>query len=141
MDAGPWTIRGVPPEQRQAATADAARRNTSLGQWMGEAIDHRIRSDRASDSGLTGEIVPRVSDIPSDGSDRVSDMAEAEALAGILARLEGLDRCNGARADARRALRWRLKRLGPPPGPEPQQPLLEHELTAMLPAAPGKEGA
>jgi hypothetical protein len=121
-DPPSWTIRGVAPEKRQAAIDAASRKNVAMGVWITEAIDHRIRSDRASDGGLTGEVVPRPSDIVSSPSDAVSDreehaMAVLQGLAEVLERVSAT-RGSGALATAlRRVMAARLAALEPPQGP------------------------
>ena len=58
----PWTIKGIPPEERNAAIAAAQRDDQTLGEWMARAIRSHIQSDRQQDRApaLVGpEIQPR----------------------------------------------------------------------------------
>lgn len=41
----PWTIRGIPPEERNAASEAAKRAGMNLGEWLSRAIRAQIQSD------------------------------------------------------------------------------------------------
>lgn len=42
-----WTVRGVRPDVRHAATAAADRADLSIGEWLNRAITRAIQADRA----------------------------------------------------------------------------------------------
>lgn len=42
----PWTIRGIPPEERNAAIEAADRSDLNLGEWIGRAIRTQIQQER-----------------------------------------------------------------------------------------------
>ena len=43
-----WSIRGIPPEERNAALAAAQREDVSIGEWMRLAIRTKIKTDRGA---------------------------------------------------------------------------------------------
>ncbi|USQ74726.1 hypothetical protein NF552_26305 (plasmid) [Roseomonas mucosa] len=45
----PWTIKGIPPEERNAAIAAAEREDVAIGEWMRMAIRTKIKADRGAD--------------------------------------------------------------------------------------------
>lgn len=45
-DIKPWTIKGIPPEARNAAIAAADREKMNIGEWIERAILTAIKSDR-----------------------------------------------------------------------------------------------
>lgn len=45
-DIKPWSIRGVPPESRNAAIAAANREKMSIGSWIDRAIRAQVQADR-----------------------------------------------------------------------------------------------
>jgi hypothetical protein len=46
----PWTIKGIPPEERNAAIAAAERNDLTIGEWMVLAIRTRIQQERSDRS-------------------------------------------------------------------------------------------
>lgn len=44
-DIKPWSIRGVPPESRNAAIAAANREKMAIGAWMDRAIRTQVQAD------------------------------------------------------------------------------------------------
>jgi hypothetical protein len=42
----PWTIKGVPPEERNAAIYAAGRNNMNMGEWIARAIRTQVQLDR-----------------------------------------------------------------------------------------------
>jgi hypothetical protein len=46
----PWTIKGIPPEERNAAIAAAERNDLTIGEWMVLAIRERIKAERSDRS-------------------------------------------------------------------------------------------
>ena len=45
----PWTIKGIPPEIRNAAIAAADREKMAIGAWLGRAILGQVKTDRTQD--------------------------------------------------------------------------------------------
>ena len=45
----PWTIKGIPPEIRNAAIAAADREKLAIGAWLGRAILTQVKADRSQD--------------------------------------------------------------------------------------------
>ena len=45
----PWTVKGIPPEIRNAAIAAADREKMAIGAWLGRAILGQVRADRSQD--------------------------------------------------------------------------------------------
>lgn len=45
----PWTIKGIPPEARNAAIAAAERADQNIGEWIARAIFTAIKADRQAD--------------------------------------------------------------------------------------------
>ena len=45
----PWTVKGIPPEIRNAAIAAADREKLAIGAWLGRAILGQVRADRSQD--------------------------------------------------------------------------------------------
>lgn len=48
-DVKPWTIKGIPPEERNAAISAADREGQTIGEWMRRAIRALVQSDRQKD--------------------------------------------------------------------------------------------
>src|SRR3954452_24710531 len=83
----PWTIKGIPPEERNAAIAAADREGLTIGEWLTRAIRTQVQTDHRPDR------LPVVLDPPAfSASDRQSDLADLErvvALAKTLASANG----------------------------------------------------
>lgn len=45
-DVKPWTIKGIPPEVRNAAIAAAGREKLTIGEWVSRAVRSQVQSDR-----------------------------------------------------------------------------------------------
>ena len=41
----PWTIKGIAPEERNAAIAAADRQDMNIGEWLSRAIRAQVQSD------------------------------------------------------------------------------------------------
>src|SRR5690242_2532753 len=71
----PWTVKGIPPEERNAAIAAADREGLTIGEWLTRAIRTQVQADHRSDR------VPVVTEIPASGkADRQSDLADLERI-------------------------------------------------------------
>src|ERR687885_2443604 len=83
----PWTVKGIPPEERNAAIAAAEREGLTIGEWLTRAIRLQVQADRKSDR------VPVVmEEAVRPTADRTSDLADLErmiALAGKIAQANG----------------------------------------------------
>src|SRR4051812_16771594 len=71
----PWTIKGIAPEERNAAIAAAEREGLTIGEWLTRAIRTQVQADHRSDR------LPISVDPPtSSKSDRQSDLADLERV-------------------------------------------------------------
>ena len=78
----PWTIKGIPPEERNAAIAAAEREGLTIGEWLTRAIRTQVQADHRSDR------LPTVVDPPpSLASDRQSDLADLERVVDLAQKL------------------------------------------------------
>lgn len=78
----PWTIKGIPPEARNAAIAAAEREKQTLGEWVARAIRSQIQSGRqqARAPAMVGPAVSPGADLAD--VERVVSMAAQLAAAG-----------------------------------------------------------
>lgn len=76
----PWTIKGIPPEERNAALAAAARAEVSIGEWMRLAIRTKIKADRGADG--KGAMAHRRGPPPP------MDLGEMERLVAMVAQMQ-----------------------------------------------------
>lgn len=65
----PWTIRGIPPEERNAAGEAAKRDGSNLGDWLRRAIRTQIQEQAAS-----SRLPVPVRQEPSDTAAHLSDV-------------------------------------------------------------------
>jgi hypothetical protein len=78
----PWTIKGIPPEERNAAIAAADREGLTIGEWLTRAIRTQVQADHRSDR------LPVALDPPASfSSDRQSDLADLERLVSLSEKL------------------------------------------------------
>jgi hypothetical protein len=71
----PWTIKGIAPEERNAAIAAAEREGLTIGEWLTRAIRTQVQVDHRSDR------LPIVTEIPASAKgDRQSDLADLERM-------------------------------------------------------------
>src|SRR3954449_112188 len=78
----PWTIKGIPPEERNAAIAAAEREGLTIGEWLTRAIRTQVQADHRSDR------LPVVTEIPASvTADRQSDLADLERLVSLSEKL------------------------------------------------------
>src|SRR3954463_1980478 len=67
----PWTVKGIPPEERNAAIAAADREGLTIGEWLTRAVRTQVQADHRSDR------LPMVTEIPASAkADRQSDLAD-----------------------------------------------------------------
>jgi hypothetical protein len=78
----PWTIKGIPPEERNAAIAAAEREGLTIGEWLTRAIRTQVQADHRSDR------LPVVTEIPASvKADRQSDLADLERMIDLAQKL------------------------------------------------------
>src|SRR3954453_812287 len=70
----PWTIKGIAPEERNAAIAAAEREGLTIGEWLTRAIRTQVQADHRSDR------LPVVADPPFPKADRQADLADLERM-------------------------------------------------------------
>src|SRR3954466_13112420 len=71
----PWTIKGIAPEERNAAIAAAEREGLTIGEWLARAIRTQVQADHRSDR------LPVVTEIPASvKADRQLDLADLEQM-------------------------------------------------------------
>ena len=80
-DIKPWTIRGVPPEERNAAIAAADRSDINIGDWLRRAIRTQIQQDNQA-SRAPVVVGPAMSDSQTD-VERITDALAKLATAGV----------------------------------------------------------
>jgi hypothetical protein len=78
----PWTVKGIAPEERNAAIAAADREGLTIGEWLTRAIRTQVQADHRSDR------LPIVTEIPASvTADRQSDLADLERLVSLSEKL------------------------------------------------------
>jgi hypothetical protein len=78
----PWTVKGIPPEERNAAVAAADREGLTIGEWLTRAIRTQVQADHRSDR------LPVVTEVPASvKADRRSDLADLERLVSLSEKL------------------------------------------------------
>src|SRR3954470_5652497 len=71
----PWTIKGIAPEERNAAIAAAEREGLTIGEWLTRAIRTQVQADHRSDR------LPVALDPPLPLKvDRQADLADLERM-------------------------------------------------------------
>ena len=76
----PWTIKGIPPEERNAAIAAAEREGVVLGEWMRLAIRTKIKADRGAKG--KGAVAARGAKAPP------MDLTEMERLVALVHQMQ-----------------------------------------------------
>jgi hypothetical protein len=79
----PWTIKGIPPEERNAAIAAAEREGLTIGEWLTRAIRTQVQTDHRSDR------LPIVVDPPRPRADRQADLADLERMISLAEKIAG----------------------------------------------------
>jgi hypothetical protein len=80
--AKPWTVKGIPPEERNAAIAAAEREGLTIGEWLTRAIRTQVQADHRSDR------LPVALDPPATfASDRQTDLADLERVVDLAQKL------------------------------------------------------
>lgn len=110
----PWTIKGIPPEIRNAAIAAADREDKTIGEWIGRAILQTIKADRQADRAPVPVEQPRVG--PSDAG---LDLDRIERLAAVAERMAAAAQKPvppGIRAQVNKLVKVGLRALEGPTG-------------------------
>jgi hypothetical protein len=124
-----WTIKNIPPEERNAAIAAADRADMTIGEWMTRAIRTQIKADLQQDRAPT--IVLPTSDQSAPGV----DLGEVERMAEVLAKLHQA----GAEVDpgfSKVAYQFMKRRVSPTkprnrPTKQPKSPTMNGELPTI----------
>src|SRR4051794_16129268 len=86
----PWTVKGIPPEERNAAIAAAEREGLAIGEWLTRAIRTQVQADHQSDR------LPVALDSPSPKADaRVDRQSDLEDLERMVTLAKTLASANG----------------------------------------------
>ena len=78
----PWTIKGIGPEERNAAIAAAEREGMTIGEWLTRAIRTQVQADHQSDRApviIEQAVQPR--------ADREADLAAMERMIALAERI------------------------------------------------------
>jgi len=105
----PWTVKGIAPEERNAAIAAADREGVTIGEWLSRAIRTQVQADRRSDRSpvVLEEAVRREAD---QGTD-LADLERMIALAKQIAEVNKTTIPTGITRATHGLLRKRLKAL------------------------------
>jgi len=82
----PWTVKGIAPEERNAAIAASERAGMTIGQWLTRAIRTQVQADRESYNQeshvpvVVGNGLLREADTDRIGTDRRSDLEDLERM-------------------------------------------------------------
>jgi hypothetical protein len=77
----PWTIKGIDPEERNAAIAAAEREGLTIGEWLKRAIRTQVQADRGSDRAP----VPYPSPVSPQADQKADRRADLEAVERMVA--------------------------------------------------------
>jgi hypothetical protein len=83
----PWTVKGIAPEERNAAIAAADREGLTIGEWLTRAIRTQVQADHRSDR-LPVTLDPPAS-LPPDRQSDLADLERVVELAKTLASANG----------------------------------------------------
>ena len=78
----PWTIKGIAPEERNAAIAAADRAGQTIGEWLTRAIRSQVQTDHHADK---APVVIEQAVIPK--SDQQADLAVVERMIAVAERI------------------------------------------------------
>lgn len=100
----PWTVKGLPPEERNAAIAAAKRDGVTIGDWLARAIRHYVQHGNKPPA-ATGPEVPEIT--PEQAR------AEVRELVGLISELSqaGAAPPKSVAAQAYGLIRQRLKNV------------------------------
>ena len=82
-----WSVRGVSPEARNAATAAAERANVSIGEFLGRAILSQIKADR--ERGTSVATVPSTPTEPLSAAQILDDVTSLLTTAAAVSQVTG----------------------------------------------------
>lgn len=108
-DVKPWTVRGVPPEVRNAALSAAKRSGMGVGEWLDRAIRHYVQHEK--NASLEAQQPPQKSAASAETATK-----EAAELVGLIGELAaaGAPPPKGVAQQAYGLIRERLKALKAP---------------------------
>lgn len=108
-DVKPWTVRGIPPEVRNAALSAAKRSGLGVGDWLDRAIRHYVQHEK--NASLEAQ---RPQQKPGSGAETATK--EAAELIGLIGELAtaGAPPPKGVAQQAYGLIRERLKALKAP---------------------------
>lgn len=108
-DVKPWTVRGVPPEVRNAALSAAKRSGMGVGDWLDRAIRHYVQHEK--NASLEAQ---QPTHKPSSNTENTTK--EAAELVGLIGELAaaGAPPPKGVAQQAYGLIRERLKALKSP---------------------------
>ena len=89
----PWTVKGIAPEERNAAIAAADRQDMTIGEWLSRAIRAQVQADQRSDRAP----VP----VNGQGSDRQSDLSDVERMIALARQIAEVNKTPIPRSIAR----------------------------------------
>lgn len=110
-DVKPWTVRGVPPEVRNAALSAAKRSGMGVGEWLDRAIRHYVQHEK---NAALETSQPPQTQRPVHGTEATTK--EAAELVGLIGELAaaGAPPPKGVAQQAYGLIRERLKALKTP---------------------------
>lgn len=85
-DVKPWTIKGIGPEERNAAIAAADRADVLIGEWMCRAIRSQVKLDQRTDIASSGPS----SGSPETSSENFTQIAQLIEIARGMQSLSGI---------------------------------------------------
>jgi hypothetical protein len=78
----PWTIKGIGPEERNAAIAAADREGMTIGEWLTRAIRTQVQADHQADR---APVV--IEEAVSPKADQQADLAVVERMIAVAERI------------------------------------------------------
>ena len=105
----PWTVKGIAPEERNAAIAAADREGMTIGEWLSRAIRTQVQADRQADRAPV--VVEEAVRPKADGEVDLSDLERMIALAKQIAEVNKAPIPTGITKATHGLLRRRLRAL------------------------------
>ena len=107
-EIGPWTVKGVRPEDRAEIQAAAKRAGLGIGAYIKAASEAAIARERTSIFERPDQSSQAV------GPAHVDSLAVVVQLAAVLPGITGAEKCGALAARMRRAIDWHLGQISPP---------------------------
>ena len=105
-DVKPWTVRGVPPEVRNAALSAAKRSGMGVGDWLDRAIRHYVQHEKSASLEAQQRPAPSMETATKEAAELVGLISELAAA--------GAPPPKGVAQQAYGLIRERLKALKAP---------------------------